>query len=304
MFPDGLHSFGSVFWSVFPIAKTFPVWPAYFWAGALFFTGIYFLFVDENAMLSEGERRLKNAQIREIAALKSAPNGQAVKARIEGSPFVNAPVSGTVCLWYAFSIWEVTDKYSSRRSTKRTLLVREVEFSKHAYLEDKTGRCEISLRHAKVIKRPTEIGCSGFLDPVNENEKKILDQYQISSTNFLGVNKKLHFEEIVLLGGESVVVSGRCEPINEAGFGSKRFETDTSIPESESVFVFGADYLPRNVRWVKYSLAALSLTPGFFACAAYFKMVPEWCFLVYLVSFGILGKGLMSNSDGTSSDDT
>jgi hypothetical protein len=299
MFPDGLHSFGSVIWSVSPIEERFLIWPFYFWAGTLFFIGIYFLFVDENAFLSEGERRLKNARIREISALKSAPNGQAVKARIEGSPLVNAPVSGSVCLWYSFSIWEVTDKYTSRRPTKWTLLVREVEFSKHAYLEDNTGRCEISLRHAKIIKRPTEVGCSGFLDPVNENEKKILDQYQISSTNFLGANKELHFEETVILGGEPVVVSGRCEPINEAGFGSKKFETDTSISGSESVFVFGADYLPRNVRLIKYSLIALCLASGFFACAAYIQMVPEWCLFGYVALSAILGAGLFSNRDGT-----
>jgi hypothetical protein len=138
--------------------------------GGIFLVGVYFVFAPESAFHSETYRRLKNVQMREIAALTASRGGQGVRAQIGGKSFVNAPASGTACLWYAFSIWEV----DSGSSSKRSLLAHEVEFSKHAYLEDKTGRCEIALRHASVSKDSTQVGSSGFLDPVNENEKKYL----------------------------------------------------------------------------------------------------------------------------------
>lgn len=298
---DFSYALGDVFWghlsrhsSIYPFLPYIP----YFIGGVFFIVGICIAFVDERAFLSEGERRLKNVQIREIASLKAAPNGQAVKGRIGGEPCVIAPLSGTACLWYAVSIWEVSNQYSTRLPTRRRLLVREVEFSKHSYLEDDTGRCQISLRHTRVIKQATEIGSSGFLDPVTENKKKILEQYQISSSSSFGLFKKLHFKETVILPGESVVVSGRCVQTNEGGSGIKGFETDPSNPAAELVFVFGADYLPRNVRRVKYSITALCLGSGFFGVAAYIQIVPEWFFISFSMLVPILGSRLVANRDG------
>lgn len=256
--------------------------------GVIFLLGLYAVFAPESAFHCETYRRLKNVQMREIVALTASRGGQGVRAQIWGKSFVNAPASGTACLWYAFSIWEVDTRSSSK---SLSLLAHEVEFSKHAYLEDKTGRCEIALRHVSVSKDSTEVGSSGFLDPVNENEKKILDQYRISSTNVLGMNKKLLFEETVILSGERLVVAGRCVKIKDEGFGDKRFESDSSLRGGEPVLISGPNYVPARIGRVRVLFAAVTFPCGFLTYATCVKMIPEWYILVYYVLFYCLAHG-------------
>jgi hypothetical protein len=97
------------------------------------------------------------------------------------------------------------------------------------------------------------------------------------------MNKKLLFEETVILSGERLVVSGRCVKIKDEGFGDKRFESDSSIRGGERLLISSPNYVPARIGRVRVLFAAVTFPCGFLAYATCVKMIPEWYLLVYYV---------------------
>lgn len=158
-------------------------------------------------------RRINNLKQNEISKLF----GKALHVK---EPLV-APYSKRKCIFYQIKIQQ---KVSSGKSSRWKTLIEE-EHMQEFFLENNGDMVII-----KPVKHPKNYKCflvkdkkqnSGTFNDASPRFESVLNRYNIDSTNWLGFNKKLRYEEGVIEIGEYITVAGTAkwkslsEPIPE-----------------------------------------------------------------------------------------
>ena len=179
-------------------------------------------------MLGAGIARLRLRKKVEGVALSSigsiSPGTVKLRGRVvQVDEALESPLEGTVCVHYSFAIRE--KRWAMRRSTKgrrHTLkrnqhILRKGARSVPFALEDETGRILIHPDGADVRIEQDHTSDSGFLDDPSERIVNFLKREGLSHDGFLGINRKLLFEEQQIAVGEEVFVFGDAAIAPEAG---------------------------------------------------------------------------------------
>ncbi|RZN84628.1 MAG: hypothetical protein EVB11_00835 [Winogradskyella sp.] len=145
-------------------------------------------------------RRVTNLRQNEVSKLY----GKALHVK---EPLI-APYSKRKCIFYQIKIQQ---KVNSGKSSHWKTLIEEEQMQEF-FLENNGDMVIV-----KLIKHPKNYKCflvkdkkqnSGTFNEASPKFKALLKSYNIESTNWLGFNKKLRYEEGVIEIGEYIIVAG------------------------------------------------------------------------------------------------
>lgn len=178
-------------------------------AGLAIFASVYF------ARDARARRELERAPILAIAAVRPGTT-----ARITGTVEyfdgeLVAPLTGRTCAYYLVLIQEYR---SNGKSGSWVEILRE-EQHLDFLVRDATGVAQIRMDSPHALVVHDHKTRSGTFDDATEIEAAFLRRFDKTSTNFLGLNRGLRYNEAVLEFGEKITVLGATR----AGEGEVRF---------------------------------------------------------------------------------
>lgn len=137
-----------------------------------------------------------------------------VKGRIVAGEegLVQSPFSGRYCVWVRAKVQELR---SSGRSTYWATIVNEID-CRPFYVEDGSGQsARIMPNGADVILDTQTVASSGTFNDAAPHLQQFLAARGLSTTSFLGFNKRIRYEEEVLAVGDPLYAIGPSQ--REAG---------------------------------------------------------------------------------------
>lgn len=154
---------------------------------------------------------------RKLRAVEAAPigglrPGQRVKVtgRVALRKALESPLQGRSCAYWAALVEEKAGKNSWRTVADRW---EGVPF----WIEDPTGRVHVDPGLAKLALGTSRIGGSGTFDDPGPREAAALEQFGLSGTGLLGMNRHLRYSEASIDDGELVSVIGEVAVVEVDG---------------------------------------------------------------------------------------
>jgi hypothetical protein len=180
--------------------------PAIFWIiiiaiiGGIIFLGVYF---NKAARI---KRRLRKTP---VSSMLQVQEGEVVKVAGKITPvgrMLTAPLSGRQCVYYHVKV----EQYKRQGRSSHWATIIEEEVKGDVVLKD--GNSFAMVDTSKVLSHlvPDKKFASGFGNDAKGAIEAYLRKHNVDSTNWLGMNKTLRFNEGVLEPGETVAALGKA----------------------------------------------------------------------------------------------
>ncbi|MCY1055078.1 GIDE domain-containing protein [Nannocystis sp. SCPEA4] len=146
-------------------------------------------------------RALKKRAVTPIRGLR---DGEVVRVRgrvIAGERVLEAPLSRRACVHYLATVDHETGRNHWREVAREE---RHVDF----VIDDGTARIEVSMGLSRVAVVRDLHTRSGTFDDASEIEEAFLRRHGLQSTNFIGLNRTIRYEEGAIEPGEEVTAMG------------------------------------------------------------------------------------------------
>lgn len=163
-------------------------------------------------------RRLANAPITPIGQARSGTLVRFTgRAEPEKEQILHAPLTGRACVLFEVT---VEDYVREGRSSSWKTIIRERDFARTFWLEDRSGRARIELDWPELILTQDAQFSSGFLKDATPELEAFLARHQEASQGMF-FNRTMRYREAVIEPGEPVTVLGLVhqEADPEAGAG-------------------------------------------------------------------------------------
>lgn len=187
-------------------------------------------------------RRMKRAPRKEIGSLEV---GEVVVVAGRATPMEEvaaAPLSGRRCMAYTAILQE---QVKSGKSRHWRTIFKQV-YSTPFYVEGPNGRLRVEAPSPHLLLHQDWKESSGFLKDASPELVRCLASLGQSTTNFLGMNRTLRYQEAVLEPDEEVVVLGqvRHAPGSSGHFGGR--ELRLCAPEDGPLVVSDEEQMVRR----------------------------------------------------------
>jgi hypothetical protein len=161
---------------------------------------IYGIFFSKEATI---KRKLKNTAAKDISLFEEGEIAKIIGTiEIIGPPLI-APLSGRSCCYYSIVVEQESGKNNSRSS-----IIEEEKFSDF-FIVSGNSYATVKAQDIKSLLVKDATYSSGFMENATSHLENYLREHSNKSTNFLGLNKKLTYEEGILQNGETVAVVGK-----------------------------------------------------------------------------------------------
>ena len=155
------------------------------------------------------KRALKKAKFMRLGSLK---NGEIVRTagQVEfiDEPLI-APLTSKKCAYYKVLV----EKEGSGKNSTWHEYIREEKFQ-NFYISNGTTKVLVNTKTVLSHLVMDAKFNSGFLNDPSQNLEEFLESRSKSSTNMIGLNKKLRYSEATLVEGEMVAVMGKVEALS------------------------------------------------------------------------------------------
>lgn len=155
-------------------------------------------------VFSADARTRRALKKRPVTPIRGLREGEVVRVRgvvVAGERVLAAPLSGRASVYYLATV----DQESGRNHWRE--VAREERFVEFI-IDDGTGKLAVSMSVPRVAVVRDHHTRSGTFDDANETEAAFLRRHGLISTNFIGLNLSIRYDEGVLEPGEEVTALG------------------------------------------------------------------------------------------------
>jgi hypothetical protein len=139
-----------------------------------------------------------------VTPIRGLQDGEVVRVRgrvVAGERVLGAPLSDRACVYYLATVDQETGRNHWREVAREE---RFVDF----VIDDGTGKLHVSMSVPRVAVVRDVRTRSGTFDDASEIEERFLQRHGLRSTNFVGLNLAIRYEEGTIEPGEEVTALG------------------------------------------------------------------------------------------------
>jgi hypothetical protein len=164
-------------------------------------------------VFSADARTRRALKKRTVTPIRGLRDGELVRVRgqvIAGERVLEAPLSRRSCVYYLATVDQETGRNHWREVAREE---RHAEF----VIDDGTGKLHVNMAVSRVAVVRDLHTRSGTFDDASEVEETFLRRHGLQSTNFIGLNLAIRYEEGTIEPGEEVTALGLVRTEVRAG---------------------------------------------------------------------------------------